>query len=55
MMVHEDAQTFVHSHPDESGTLTFLARFPKPGAYRAWLQYQSNSQIHTVAYKAYAQ
>jgi len=49
LLVHEDAQTFVHCHPDESGTLTFLARFPKPGAYRGWLQYQSGGTLHTKA------
>jgi hypothetical protein len=48
LLVHEDASTFVHSHPDENapenatawpaGSLRFLARFPKPGLYRGWLQ-----------------
>jgi hypothetical protein len=48
LLIHEDAQTFVHAHPDESGTLTFLTRFPKPGTYRGWLQYQKSGEVQTV-------
>jgi hypothetical protein len=55
LLVHEDAQTFVHCHPDESGTLTFLTRFPKPGAYRGWLQYQSGGTLHTMALTLHAE
>jgi len=54
LLIHEDAQTFVHSHPDDSGTLTFLTRFPKPGEYRAWLQYQTGGKIHTETFRLHA-
>lgn len=54
LMIHEDGQTFVHSHPDESGTLTFLTRFPKPGEYRAWLQYQTGGQVRTETFRVHA-
>ena len=57
MLLHQDGITFVHSHPDESdpangqrGTLTFLARFPKPGIYRGWLQFQRADQVQTAAF-----
>jgi hypothetical protein len=58
LLVHEDASTFVHSHPDENGlenapalpagSLRFLARFPKPGLYRGWLQIRRGGQVLTA-------
>ena len=54
MLVHEDASTFVHAHPDENGRdapagrLRFLARFPKPGLYRGWVQIQRGGQVLTA-------
>lgn len=57
MLIHADGTTFVHSHPDETdpnngrqGTLTFLARFPKPGFYRAWLQVQRAGVVETATF-----
>ena len=53
ILIHEDGVTFVHSHPDDRGatpgTLDFQARFPKPGVYRAWVQFQRAGQVHTAA------
>ena len=55
MLVHEDATTFVHSHPDEripgagkDGKLPFLARFPKPGRYRGWLEIQRQGVVTRI-------
>jgi len=57
MLIHQDGTTFVHSHPDESdpanghnGSLTFLARFPKPGFYRGWLQIQRADSVKTASF-----
>jgi len=57
MLIHEDGVTFVHSHPDETdptnghqGSLTFLARFPKPGYYRGWLQVQRGGVVETATF-----
>ena len=57
ILVHEDAETFVHSHPDErdpkngrDGHLAFLARFPKPGRYRGWVQTQRAGVVETGAF-----
>jgi hypothetical protein len=57
MLIHQDGVTFVHCHPDESdpnnghhGALTFLARFPKPGTYRGWLQYQRAGKVETATF-----
>lgn len=57
ILVHEDGETFVHSHPDEldpkagkDGRLAFLARFPKPGRYRGWVQIQRSGVVETAAF-----
>jgi hypothetical protein len=57
ILIEKDAKTFVHSHPDESdptngkrGSLTFLARFPKPGVYRGWVQFQRDGKITTMPF-----
>ena len=54
ILIHSDGETFVHSHPDEldpengkNGTLRFLARFPKEGMYRGWVQLQRGGTVHT--------
>lgn len=59
VLIHEDAATFVHSHPQEeipaSGTpkpsvLNFYARFPKPGLYKGWVQFQRNGSVRTAPF-----
>ncbi len=57
MLIQQDGVTFVHSHPDETdptnghqGAITFLARFPKPGRYHGWLQFQRKGQVETAAF-----
>jgi hypothetical protein len=51
ILIHEDGETFVHSHPmDETvtgGEIRFAARLPKPGAYRGWLQFQRAGKVIT--------
>lgn len=54
ILVGEDGETFVHSHPDEldplagrDGKLAFLARFPKAGRYRGWVQVQRGGVVET--------
>jgi hypothetical protein len=61
ILIHEDGSTFVHSHPDESdatngknGTITFLARFPKAGIYRGWMQFQRAGVVHTATFVLHA-
>lgn len=57
MMIHQDGQTFVHCHPDEREpaaakgpvlTIPFLVRFPKPGLYRGWGQFQRGGRLLTA-------
>jgi hypothetical protein len=56
ILIHEDGATFVHSHPDESnptngkGAVTFLARFPKSGLYKGWLQFQRGGKVETASF-----
>ncbi len=46
IMIHEDAETFVHSHPiDDPTKIVFLARPPKPGKYKGWVELQSKGQV----------
>lgn len=54
ILVHSDGITLVHSHPDElsdesakTGSIRFLARFPKAGIYRGWLQLKREGVIET--------
>jgi hypothetical protein len=50
VLIHEDGETFVHSHPTarldaagdptpQDGKVAFWVRFPKPGVYRLWGQF----------------
>jgi hypothetical protein len=59
MIIHQDGQTFVHSHPQEdaagialskSGTVVFDARFPKAGIYKAWGQFQRGGKVVTIPF-----
>jgi hypothetical protein len=49
--IYQDAITFVHAHADESqpfdGSFAFLARFPQPGVYHAWVQFKHHGQVIT--------
>ncbi len=55
ILIHEDGVTMVHSHPDErdanvgkDGIVPFLSRFPKPGLYRGWAQFQRAGKVLTA-------
>lgn len=59
MIIHEDGSTVVHSHPkdDEAtralvkkGEVLFTGRFPKPGRYIAYAQFQRAGQIKTLGF-----
>lgn len=46
IMIHEDAETFVHSHPlDDPAKLIFMARPPKPGRYKGWVELQHKGKL----------
>ncbi len=55
LLIHQDAETFAHAHPDErepglgkDGRIPFLVRLPRAGLYRAWLQFQRGGRVHTA-------
>jgi len=59
MIIHQDGQVFVHSHPAEDaeatkrlkqGEVRFTARFPKPGMYKAWVQFQRHGKVVTLPF-----
>lgn len=59
MIIHQDGQTVVHSHPAEDeaglaasrrGNVAFNARFPKPGIYKAWGQFQRGGKVITIPF-----
>ncbi|HUM02401.1 MAG TPA: hypothetical protein VL084_08945 [Thermoanaerobaculia bacterium] len=54
LLIHQDGETFAHAHPDDrepglgrDGRIPFLVRLPKPGLYRAWLQFQRGGRVVT--------
>jgi hypothetical protein len=51
VMIHEDAETFVHAHPlEDPAKIVFLARPPKPGRYRAWVETQSKGAVYRQSF-----
>jgi hypothetical protein len=57
IMISENAETFVHAHPDErdpqngkQGEITFLVRPPKPGRYHIWVEFQREGRVHTAGF-----
>lgn len=59
ILINQDGQTFVHSHPMEddasnlsakSGSVMFNARFPKAGLYKAWGQFGRGGKVVTIPF-----
>ncbi len=59
MIVHQDGVSFVHSHPADDaeatalarkGEVRFNARFPRPGLYKAWAQFQRQGRVVTLPF-----
>lgn len=59
MIFHQDGQTVVHSHPAEDaenealvkrGIVRFSGRFPKPGKYKIYAQFDWNGKVRTLPF-----
>jgi hypothetical protein len=57
ILISNDTPIFVHSHPEpgdeqasRDGTLIFQARFPRPGVYKGWVQFQRSGQLFTLPF-----
>ena len=62
LILSEDMTEYVHAHPREEmqpdpaagptggPEVIFDALLPKPGRYRAWLQFQRNDRLTTVSF-----
>jgi hypothetical protein len=62
LILSEDMTEYVHAHPREETQpdpnagpnggpeVIFDAFLPKPGRYRAWLQFQRNDRLSTVSF-----
>jgi hypothetical protein len=59
MIFREDGQTVVHSHPAEDaenaalvkkGIVRFTGRFPKPGKYKIYAQFDWNGKVRTLPF-----
>ncbi len=59
MIFHQDGQTVVHSHPSESdengamvkqGMVHFSGRFPKPGLYKVYSQFDWRGSVRTLGF-----
>ncbi len=55
VMISQDGQAFVHTHPTSAAVngfyqspLMFHARIDRPGLYKMWVQTRIDDQIHTV-------
>lgn len=59
MIFHQDGQTVVHSHPAEDaeseaqvkqGMVHFTGRFPKPGLYKVYAQFDWRGTVRTLGF-----
>ncbi len=59
MIFHQDGQTVVHSHPAEDdeneaqvklGMVHFTGRFPKPGLYKVYAQFDWRGSVRTLGF-----
>lgn len=59
MIFHQDGQTVVHSHPAEDaeseaqvkqGLVQFSGRFPKPGLYKVYAQFDWRGSVRTLGF-----
>ena len=59
MIFHQDGQTVVHSHPAEDaendalvkeGVVRFSGRFPKPGLYKVYAQFDWRGAVRTLGF-----
>lgn len=59
MIFHQDGQTVVHSHPAEDaesealvkqGVVNFTGRFPKPGLYKVYAQFDWRDSVRTLGF-----
>lgn len=59
MIFHQDGQTVVHSHPAEDaennalvkqGVVRFSGRFPKPGLYKVYVQFDWHGAVRTLGF-----
>lgn len=51
VMIHEDAATYVHAHPlEEANPIVFLARPPKAGKYKAWVETKSKGKVYRQSF-----
>lgn len=59
MIFHQDGQTVVHSHPAEDdennalvkqGMVHFSGRFPKPGKYKVYAQFDWRGSVRTLGF-----
>lgn len=55
VLISRDTKQYIHSHPVQRGTepgsgpqIDFHTRFPKPGPYKVWVQFNHAGSIHTV-------
>jgi hypothetical protein len=53
LMVPVDLTEAIHGHPDEQfreGGITFTPLVPRPGRYKAWIQFQRAGRVSTASF-----
>lgn len=53
VVISADGKQYVHAHPQaggEPGKMTFEARFPGAGLYKAWAEFKRGGQVHVLPF-----
>ncbi|WP_040980566.1 MULTISPECIES: hypothetical protein [Oceanobacillus] len=50
VILDENAEQYIHVHPDSDDTTTFSAHFPEPGMYKIWGEFKFGDDVHIYSF-----
>ncbi|WP_339229543.1 hypothetical protein NSQ77_05870 [Oceanobacillus sp. FSL K6-2867] len=50
VIVNEEAEQYIHVHPDSENTTSFHAHFPNPGMYKIWAEFKFGDEVYTYPF-----